>query len=294
MRCARRAGLVVVGLACVVGLAGAGGCAAAEEYPSYDGGGDGRSPGTDGGVEAAAHDAAPDQDQTDALAADAGPDGQQHDGGGTDGGGDAACTGTGTTPDNCGPCGVVCPGYGQTTAVVGCTSPNCTFACKGESYDCNGNPADGCEVADTFPNTHSQATALYLGSFGCGDSESAQNISGLLPSDARSHNPAVPGFDATKGDAPDWFRIYGSGGGLCQDDIDLTLQVSGSATPACFRLQAITNVSTYTCQTSSSGSCNFSPGMSSYGDGTDIYLVVDRTCATVASERVSYTITGHL
>jgi hypothetical protein len=285
-----------VGLAWVVGLAVAAGlgCAAAEVYPNYDGGGGADGGGTDGAGDSAAHDTAPDLAQTDALATDGGADGHQVDGGGADGGGDAACTGSGTTPDNCGPCGVVCPGYGETTAVVGCASPNCTFACKGESYDCNGDPDDGCEVADTFPDTHSQATALYLGSFGCGDGESAQNVSGLLPGDARTHVPGVSGFDAAKGDTPDWYKIYGAGGGLCQDDIALTLQVAGSATPACFRLRAITNVSTYTCTTSSAGSCSFSPGMSSYGDGTDIYLVVDKTCTAVAAERVSYTIIGHL
>jgi hypothetical protein len=287
--------LVGLGLLGLVGVAGAACAAGGEVYPDPDAGGDSARPQTDAGVEAAAQDAAPDLAQTDVLATD----GQQHDAGGTDGqqhdgGGDAACTGNGTTPDNCGPCGVVCPGYGETTAEVGCTTPNCTFACKGEAYDCNGDPDDGCEVADTFQGTHTQATALYLGSFGCGDSESAQNISGLLPGDARTHDPAISGFDAAKGDAPDWFRIHGAGGALCQDDINLTLQVTGSATPGCFRLRAITNVSTYTCQTSGSGSCNFSPGMSSYGDGTDIYLVVDKTCSSVAAERVSYTITGHL
>jgi hypothetical protein len=283
---------VVVACAAALALGAGAGCAAGGEvYPDPDGGGDAAPPQQDGGLDTAARDAAPDLTQTDALPADAPA---QHDGGGADAGGDAACTGSGTTPDNCGPCGVVCPGYGEATAVVGCTSPTCTFACKGENYDCNGDPDDGCEVADTFQNTHSQASALYLGQRSCYDDESAQNISGLLPGDTRTHDPAVPGFDAARGYAPDWFKIDASGGPLCQDDIALNLQVTGSATPTCFRLRAITDKGTYTCQTSSAGSCSFAPGMSSYSDGSVIYIVLDRTCAALAAERVSYTITGHL
>jgi hypothetical protein len=224
---------------------------------------------------------------TDSSVADGGTDGPPPD--------DSGCTVSGTTPDNCGPCGVVCPGYGQATAIVGCTPPDCTFACHGENYDSNTNPADGCEVADTSPGNHQQSTATYLGAFDCWDDDSAQNISGLLPTDARVHqDPDVAGFDTAFGGAPDWYRIDATGGAYCQNDIDLTLQVSGSATPACYQLRAITDLATYSCQASTSGACQLSPGIDSYSDGTVIYLVVTKTCATVVSEQVSYTVTGHL
>ena len=70
--------------------------------------------------------------------------------------------------------------------------------------------------------------------------------------------------------------------------------MAGSATLNCFQLRAITNVSTYACATSAGGACTISPGMSSYGDGTDIFVAVEKTCTGVVAERVSYTVTGHL
>ena len=213
-----RLGLVlcVTGLAWAVGLGA--GCAGAEEYVGWDGG-DGSVVASDAGTDGAARDATPDGAPADA-ATDAARDGAATDATATDGGqSDGSCTANGTTPDNCGPCGVVCPGYGQASAVVGCTTPDCTFACKGESYDCNGYPEDGCEVADTLTGTHTQASANYVGSYPCTDGDSQINLSGLLPADARTHDPAIAGFNAAIGGAPDWYRIHGSGGPLCQDDI---------------------------------------------------------------------------
>src|SRR5512135_3183078 len=93
--------LCVAGLAWAAGLLA--GCASGEEYVNWDGG-DSSVPAADAGTDGAAHDAA-----RDGTAADAG----QTDAGQADG----SCTANGTTPDNCGPCGVVCPGYGQSTAV---------------------------------------------------------------------------------------------------------------------------------------------------------------------------------
>ena len=188
---------------------------------------------------------------------------------------------------------MVCPGYGQATAVVGCTSPTCTFACKGESYDCNGSPADGCEVADTFPGAHSQATATTWAPSPANDGASAQNISGLADRRARAPGPVVAGFDPASGGAPDWYRICG-GRPVRQDDINLTLQVAGSATPDVLPDAGDHQRLDVPCQTSASGSCGVSPGMSSYGDDSEIYLVVEKTCAGGGGGAVSYTITGHL
>ena len=51
-------------------------------------------------------------------------------------------------PYNCGGCGIECntPPYGDPI----CNYGTCSYVCKGGRADCNGNPADGCEV-----NTHS-------------------------------------------------------------------------------------------------------------------------------------------
>ena len=46
-------------------------------------------------------------------------------------------------PDNCGSCGNVCPAYNSTDRT--CTSGKCSNACLSGYYDCNKNPADGCE-----------------------------------------------------------------------------------------------------------------------------------------------------
>ncbi|HEY3358046.1 MAG TPA: hypothetical protein VGQ83_32655 [Polyangia bacterium] len=207
---------------------------------------------------------------------------------------EVGCPGVATTPEHCGTCATACPGAGQPTAEVTCQAPDCTFVCKGEHYDANGDPADGCEITDTPLGNHTQATAVALGSYTCNDGASQLDITGLVPSDQRAHSPAVEGWTPTTGAAPDWFLVHASGGSLCQDDIALTFQVVGSTNPGCYRLTAITSVSTYSCQATSDGSCSFAPGYGSYGDGTDIFITVEKTCAGPPYEMAAFQITGHL
>lgn len=54
-----------------------------------------------------------------------------------------SCTNRMTDPDNCGSCGNVCPAYNSTDRT--CTSGKCSNACLSGYYECNQNPADGCE-----------------------------------------------------------------------------------------------------------------------------------------------------
>src|SRR5581483_5904424 len=163
--------------------------------------------------------------------------------------------------DNCGSCGHVCPGISAANDEVGCVNGGCTFVCKGENYDVNQNPNDGCEVADSPLNNHDSSHTIYLGSVDCYDGDSNWNPSGIIPSDSRVHqDPTVLGFDSSNGDAPDWFSIYGSGGTFCQDDVNVNLQIYGSANPGCYHLVVYTNKSTYQCQTNSSGACSVSQG----------------------------------
>ncbi len=55
-----------------------------------------------------------------------------------------------TDPLNCGGCNLSCPFRPASTRT--CVSSNCSFTCNGTFVDCNGLPADGCEVqANSFP-----------------------------------------------------------------------------------------------------------------------------------------------
>lgn len=204
------------------------------------------------------------------------------------------CAGAVSTPDNCGTCGNVCPGFGKTADNVSCNG-GCKFSCIGESYDVNGNPSDGCELADAPVGNHTQGVAVFVGSFPCDDGSSSQNITGQMPSDTRVHeNPPVTGFDVASGSAPDYFHIYASGGSFCQNDANLSLQVFNSVHASCYAL-TLTNVhpNDY-CATDSGGHCSISNSSGSYGDGTDIYVTVSKTCSTAATENVTYAVTGHL
>src|SRR5262249_54790234 len=87
----------------------------------------------------------------------------------------AGCTGSSrasaaSTPNNCGPCGLVCPGYQSTASNVTCQGGStCTFSCQGESYNVSGDAAQGCSVADAPTGNHTQQMAVSDGSFSCVD-----------------------------------------------------------------------------------------------------------------------------
>ncbi|HEX7666162.1 MAG TPA: hypothetical protein VF407_16660, partial [Polyangiaceae bacterium] len=200
--------------------------------------------------------------------------------------------------NNCGTCGNSCPGQGQTSDNVACdttAAPTCKFSCQGEHYDSNNSAGDGCEVADSPTGNHDTTNAAYVGSYGCDDDDSKQNTAGNLPSDSRVHElPAITGFDAASGSAPDWLRIRANGGALCVNDADIILDMSGSGFPTCYKLTVVTNKSTKTCTTDSSGHCEIKQGSSSYSGDTDIYVGITKTCSSASRDAASYKITGHL
>jgi hypothetical protein len=161
----------------------------------------------------------------------------------------------------------------------------------------NNNPADGCEVTDTPTGNHTQASAVSSGNVSDCDSGGIDfTITGHVPSDARVHeNPAVVGFDATAGDAPDWTSVFGVGHPFCSNDLVVTLQVTGSAQPSCYSFTAITDKFTYTCQTNATGTCNFNYASGSqFSDNTTIYFEVKKTCTVALKESPTYSISGHL
>jgi len=205
------------------------------------------------------------------------------------------CADAATTPDNCGTCGNVCPGLGASHANVGCKAGGCTFSCQGEFYDVDKVPGTGCEHQDVPLDNHKQTKATDKGSLTCFDNISDPAIQGVLLSDTRAHEgPAVDGFDATRGYAPDWYHIAATGGFGCTNDISLTLQVLSSSAPTCYRLRVITSSNTFSVNTNTSGTATVTGGSGAYASGSDLWIAVEKTCGLNVYERVDYTVTGHL
>jgi len=64
-------------------------------------------------------------------------------------------------PDNCGSCGLSCPFRPASTRT--CVASACSYTCNGTFVDCNGLPADGCEVqGNTFPSNSSHCGGCNL------------------------------------------------------------------------------------------------------------------------------------
>ncbi len=205
------------------------------------------------------------------------------------------CPSAVSTPTNCGTCGTVCPGYLKTADNVTCqNSATCTFSCQGENYDVDNDPSNGCEVADVPTGNHSKSSAADEGSVS--DCDSNFSFSGKIVSDARVHEtPAIVGFDAASGSAPDWYTFKGVGHTFCENNVVVSLQINGSANPTCYKFTIITDKNTYTCQTNAAGTCGFNASDSGqFSDDTQLYAEIQKTCGTTVRESVTYTVSGHL
>jgi hypothetical protein len=205
------------------------------------------------------------------------------------------CPGATSTPTNCGTCGNVCPGYQQPNDNVTCQGGSiCTFTCQGEHYDLDNDPANGCERTDPVQGNHIQQSAVPLGSVSCNDSP-LSTFSGVILSDRRVHeNPAIPGFDAASGSAPDWYSVVASGGAFCSDDIVATITTTGGSASLCYKLTVITDQHTYSTAVSGNGSASISHAGNQYSDGSPIFFKVEKTCSTAIIEAVNYTVSYHL
>jgi hypothetical protein len=168
------------------------------------------------------------------------------------------------------------------------------MTCQGEHYDVNGNMSDGCEAVDAPQGNHTVGAAANEGTVS--DCDTPFEIDGTLLSDARVHaQPAVTGFDTASGSAPDWMSVLGQGNTFCENDLVVTLQVSGSQQPDCYRLTAITNKEMYDVQTDNTGLAQINEDSGGqFSDNTTIDFEVQKTCSTELTEDVSYSITGHL
>jgi hypothetical protein len=193
-----------------------------------------------------------------------------------------------------------CSAIGSKPGVAGvaCTNKACVLTCDATDYDVDGDPTNGCEVPDPTDD-HVQASAVDLGSAGCNDGSSAQNLFGTLASDHAAHNPEPAGFDSVTGSAPDYFKIKGTGG-LCTDDANFELQMQLPAKQmGCYELHLLTdkNNGGQSCQTDLSGHCSITNGTASYSDNSELFLWVVKlpTCtADKFPDDGAYNITGHL
>lgn len=213
------------------------------------------------------------------------------------------CPGATNNVTNCGSCGNVCPGYQQPFADAACQNgTTCSFTCQGEHYDVDNNAGNGCEEPDPTTGNHTVGSGVNLGNISCNDTNIINgNVTlsvqitndAFMVSDARSHVPGVSAFNGLTGSAPDWYHINATGG-TCVNDISMTLQMTNSAFPNCYKLSMVTDKGTYTCQTGANGACTISKGSGSYSDDTSIDIKIEKTCDITKLESVAYTVIGHL
>jgi cysteine-rich repeat protein len=202
-----------------------------------------------------------------------------------------------TSPQNCGACGNVCPGFGLANDDVSCADPatsTCALTCRGENYDVNGVASDGCEVLHPTPPGHTQATAGQLTAASCVDGDSQRIFHGTMASDGRVHTPPVEGFNSTTGSAPDEWSILATGGS-CINDYLGTVTTAGGSASSCYRLSVVTDKGTKSFALPGAGTTTFSSaGGGSYSDGSTIFFVVDKVCPLPVQENITYDVTFHL
>lgn len=196
------------------------------------------------------------------------------------------------TPSSC--CGVACPGWDVATAWVTCQNGStCTFACKGFNYDVNNDASNGCEFSD-YPNNTTQESAISLADQNCSDLKVA-GFSGSIPSDARAHDGAPVSFDATVGAREYWFKVFGSGGMVCLNDISATMIMSGADVPACYTLTVVTDKKTLESPAApGNGSTSVSLGSGAYSNSSWIYFKVSKVCPASYIGAPSFQVSFHL
>ena len=206
------------------------------------------------------------------------------------------CAGATSSVTNCGTCGNVCPGNGLSTDNVTCANAmTCTFSCQGENYDVDKSTRGG-EVPDLPQGNHTQSAPANEGAVSCNDGNGhTVHFTGQIPSDKQVHEiPAIVGFNTGTGSAPDWYSINATGG-VCQDDVVLTLTVQGSGSPNCYTLTVITDKHTYSCQTlDATGNCGINQTVGQYSDGSTMLIEVQKICTTSVVENVTTIVDGHL
>ncbi|MFT4041339.1 MAG: hypothetical protein QM692_24365 [Thermomicrobiales bacterium] len=197
------------------------------------------------------------------------------------------------TVQHCGGCDP-CPGFGRVNSSVLCTDGICTFNCLGDTYDVDNNPATGCEKVDAN-GAHTSASAVALGDVNACDGSGFTTSSRALYSDARAHvSPAVPDFDITVGAAPQWWVVRATGGGFCNNDLGVVMNLTG-ATANCYRLTVFTDKQTYTAVNTAGPVASIVDNVAgAYSSNTNIFFKVEKICTSPRREAMTYSITFHL
>lgn len=204
-----------------------------------------------------------------------------------------------SNPAHCGSC-TPCPGYvhNGVTANIGCNVSTCSFSCRGDHYDINNNPSDGCEVTDGDPALHTPGSpAGDRGSKSCVDGDSVDVLTGTIMSDSRQHlSPGVVGFVSSVGAAPDYWEVVGSGG-VCVNDIAFTFTTSGGGNTACYLFLVETDRYSDARTLTGAQTLTLAAGdliNPAYGNGQTIQITVQKICSLPVQEAVSYLISYHL
>ncbi len=201
-------------------------------------------------------------------------------------------------PAHCGSC-APCPGYGYSNSNVGCNINVCSFSCRGDNYDVNNDPSDGCETPDdALPGHIPGSPAGDRGTKPCDDAASMDVLSGKVISDSRTHSsPAIPGFVGSVGSAPDYWEVTGTGGTFCVNDFAFTFTTSGGGNTACYQfLVESDRYSDFVILTGSQTGSLAAGSITSpaYGSNTSIQITVQKICSVATQEAVSYLISYHL
>lgn len=218
-------------------------------------------------------------------------------------GGQDCCGGACTRTDsieNCGGCGRRCPGATMTSDPV-CAQGQCTMTCRGDNYDVDQSPQNGCEVVDAVPPGHDRGSAADRGRKPCDDGPSSDTVAAGVPSDSRAHDPMPVGFSGLVGAAPDYFTVVGTGDHvnpfLCVNDYGLTFTTKGGGNTPCYTCTIYTNKRTDSLTISGNASGSMSNGdffNTAYDSGTRIYFKIEKTCNLPVQESVTYTLSYHL
>jgi hypothetical protein len=161
-----------------------------------------------------------------------------------------------TDPNNCSACGTKCPAVAHGTP--GCTAGVCGIgACDVGYADCNGNPADGCEVN------------LATDGMNCGV---CNNVCPAVANGA----PACSGYACGIGSCTGTFQhCVGNGANGCETDTSNSVDHCGSCANSC---PAVAN-GTRACSNSACGIGSCSTGFAdcngNAGDGCEVHTTSD-------------------